>query len=155
MIVFRNLVLICISLFCVTASAQAIVEPSRGQIETFTTTKSFSDVVLEIDFAITHHNFRITSRNNLSEGIRERGHTHFPNFEIVHFCNLELAREALEIDPGYIVHMPCKITIHEQGDTTIIGLVKLPENHHDLRMQKFAKKVNQQLVNIVNFAVSF
>jgi uncharacterized protein (DUF302 family) len=155
MTILKRLVLVCASFFCVESFAQVSVQPYEQHIETFSTRKVFSEVVFDISFSITQHNFRITSRNKLSEGIQERGHEYFPNFEIIHLCNLELAREVLDIDPRYIIHMPCKITIREQGNTTFISVVKLPENHSDQRLATFAKNVNQQLVNIVNFAVSF
>ena len=155
MTTFRILVLVSTTFFCADSFAHKDTQSYADRIETFATQKTFSEVLFEINFAITQHNFRITSRANLSKGVRERGHNDFPSFEIIHLCNLELAREALEIDPGYVVYMPCKITIHEQGDTTVISIVKLPENHRDQRLEVFAKNVNQQLVNIVRFAASF
>src|SRR3972149_11931629 len=64
-----------------------------------TTDKSFQDVVDELEFAISERNFRITGANKIGSALRERGYKDFPDMQVIHFCSLEYAREALEIDP--------------------------------------------------------
>jgi uncharacterized protein (DUF302 family) len=117
------------------------------------TNKSFEDVIFELDFAITERNFRITGRNTIGKGLRERGYEDFPDVEVIHFCNLEYAREVLIIDPGYVAQMPCRITVHETADGTVISLILLPEDHADERVNAFARRMNAILREIVDFVI--
>lgn len=125
-----------------------------GRIERHSVDKSFDDVVLELEFAITERNFRITGRNTIGAGLRKRGYIDFPDVEVIHFCSLELAREVLLLDPGFVAQMPCRITIHEADGKTVISLITLPTNHTDARVNAFAKRMNRSLREIVDYAVA-
>ena len=120
----------------------------------FRTPKAFDDVVFELEFAITERNFRITGRNTIGKGLRKRGYDAFPDVEVIHFCSLERAREALLIDPGYVAQMPCRITVHEDGDETVISVILLPLDHPDPRVRDFARDMNRLLVDIAEFAAA-
>jgi len=117
------------------------------------TTESFDDVILELDFAITERNFRITGRNTIGKGLRERGYTDFPDVEVIHFCNLESAREVLLLDPGFVAQMPCRLTVHRQSDKTVISVILLPEDHADTRVNAFAHRTNALLREILAFVL--
>lgn len=136
-------------------AAQASPPPPEhgGDIVRYTTDKSFDDVVFELNFAITEHNFRITGRNTIGAGLRKRGYEDFPDVEVIHFCSLELAREVLLIDPGFVAQMPCRITVHEQDGRTVVSLVRLPLDHPDERVNEFARRMNATLTEIAEFAV--
>ncbi len=126
---------------------------TTNPVERFATNKPFEDVIFELNFAITERNFRITGRNTIGEGLRDRGYDDFPNVEVIHFCNLELAREVLLIDLGFVAQMPCRITVHEQQQQTIISLILLPTTHPDERVNAFARRMNTTLKEIVDFAL--
>ena len=117
------------------------------------TTKSFEDVVTDVEYAIIEYNFRITSRSHVGAAIRERGYPGFPSYQIIHFCNLTYAKEVLEIDPGFVKHMPCRITIREEEGNVIISSSLLPENSDDPRLNVFSRNINTMLRGIVDFAV--
>ena len=125
--------------------------PSTALIVRGSTDKSFDDVILELDFAITERNFRITGRNTIGKGLRERGYEDFPEVEVIHFCNLEYAREVLLIDPGYVAQMPCRLTVHEEGGHTVVSLILLPQDHPDPRVNAFAVRMNGLLREILAF----
>lgn len=127
--------------------------PSMALIETYKTKKPFEDVVFELDFAITERNYRITGRNTIGKGIRDRGYEDFPDVEVIHFCNLEYAREVLELDPGFVAQMPCRITIHEQDGGSVISLILLPQDHPEPRVNEFSRRMNGILREIVEFVV--
>jgi uncharacterized protein (DUF302 family) len=137
---------IMINAFASNPAANAV--EATGSVERGSTSKSFADVVLELEYAITEHNFRITGRNTIGKGLRERGYKDFPDVEVIHFCNLENAREVLLLDPGYVALMPCRITVHEEGGKTIVSLVLLPEAHPDPRVVAYAKRMNKVLREI-------
>jgi len=136
-----------------TPAAAAPTRSSLALIERGVTDKSFDDVILELDFAITERNFRITGRNTIGKGLRERGYTDFPDVEVIHFCNLEYARDVLLLDPGYIAQMPCRITVHREQDRTVVSLILLPEDHPDPRVNAFARRMNGLLREILAFVL--
>lgn len=122
------------------------------------TTKAFQVVVDELEFAITGYNFRITGRNSVGAGIRQRGHAGFPDMEVIHFCSLERAREVLELDPAYIAQMPCRVMVHSEpradgGQQVVIQMILLPEQHPDARVRDFARRMNALLADIVAYAL--
>lgn len=136
------------------AGHAAGVGPDAHGIVRYTVDKPFAEVIFELNFAITDHNFRITGRNSIGSGLRDRGYKDFPEVEVIHFCSLELAHEVLELDPGYVALMPCRLSVHEQGGKTVISLVTLPLDHPNPKVNDFARKVNAELREIVEFAVA-
>ncbi len=150
----------CLALLVAGAILQACSPPpaplanrSDALIYRALTPKSFDDVVFELEFAITERNFRITGRNTIGKGLRDRGYDTFPDVEVIHFCNLEYAREILEIDPGYVAQMPCRITVHSAPEGTVISVILLPEDHADDRVNAFARRMNAILHKIVEFVL--
>ncbi len=136
-------------LTCAPLSAQA-----RGQIiQEASHTKSFDDVVFDLEFAITQRNFRITARNDIGRGIRKRGFKQFPQAMVISFCNLTYAREALELDPDFIAHMPCRVGIYGYGDRVAVSTMGLPEDSDNPRINAFSHKINRMLHDILVFAV--
>lgn len=115
------------------------------------THKPFGDVVFELEFAITEHNYRITGRNDIGEGLRARGYE-FPDMQIIHFCSLERARELLALDPGLLAEMPCRIAVRVEDDETVITAILLPEDHADERIVALARETNAILREIVAYA---
>ncbi|GEM_PF-844565 len=153
--------LICLPLAaCSPKSAQPLAGNPAGTVETHAyhivraaTGKSFDDVVQELEFAISEHNYRVTGANNLGKALRERGDKNFPDTEVIHFCSVENAGEVLRLDPGYVAMMPCRITVHVQDGKTIISLILLPEDHPDPRVNEFARRTNAELRQIMDFAL--
>ncbi len=135
------------------STANVDVQSEGALLVRYTVDKSFDDVVFALNFAITDHNFRITGRNDIGAGLRERGYKDFPNVEVINFCSLELAREVLLLDPGFIAHMPCRVTVHEDHGRTVVSLVKLPVDHRNPRVNDFARRMNTTLTEIVELAV--
>jgi uncharacterized protein (DUF302 family) len=131
----------------------ANVADGANPVVRYATDKPFADVVDELEFAISERNFRITGYNKVGSAMRERGHEDFPDMEVIHFCSLEVAREVLEYDPGYIAMMPCRITVHVEAGRTIISVILLPENHPDARVVAFARRMNATLREIAAFAL--
>lgn len=136
---------LCIWASSIHADAQIIHKETR--------TKSFENVIFDLEFAITQRNFRITARNNIGRGIRERGVKNFPNAMIVHFCSLTLARKALQLDPLLITHMPCRMAVYDGGNRVIVSTTLLPENSNSAQINAFARRINGILRWIIRFAV--
>jgi uncharacterized protein (DUF302 family) len=118
------------------------------------TTKSFTDVIQDSEFAITENNFRITNRLHIGDAIQKRGSADFPQNEVILFCNLTMGEEMLKIEPRYINYCPYKITASEIDGRIIIGTRLLPEKTNNKKMDKIAKKINKVLRSMVEYAAS-
>jgi uncharacterized protein (DUF302 family) len=113
----------------------------------------FALIVEDIEFAITERNFRITGRNTIGKGLRERGYSGYPDYEVIHFCNLENARAALDIDPGFVALMPCRVSVHTAGEDVVVSMLLLPETHTDPRLVEFARQLNRSLCDIQDYVL--
>jgi uncharacterized protein (DUF302 family) len=117
------------------------------------TNKSFEDVEWELEFAITERNFRITGKNTIGAGLRNRGYPDYPDVTIIHFCSLERAREVLDMDIGFTAVMPCRIAIYQEGDQVTIAAIMLPETHEKPGVVAFAREFNALQREIVDFVM--
>lgn len=116
-----------------------------------TTDKSFDDVMLDLEFAISNENYNITSINSVGKVIAERHDIPFPNYAIVSSCSLEVAKQFLEIDPEYVTIMPCRIAVWEQHGKVQIDAQLVPED--DPRCAELCANTNALLKRVVDFAV--
>lgn len=117
------------------------------------TTKPYQDVLAELELAITERNFRITGHNKIGSVIRERENISFPDYDTIQFCNLTLAREMLEISPESVIYMPCNVAVRSENGKVIVTTHLLPTGSPNPRMNEFARKMNEKLKQIVDFAV--
>lgn len=117
------------------------------------TDKPFADVLLDMQFIISRHNFAITGRNRLGQAVRRRGHAEFPDAMVVNFCNVDFAREAIAIDPALMVYMPCKATLLQQGEQVLVQTLLLPTGSGDAAFDAFARRINAILREVVDYAV--
>jgi len=117
---------------------------------TVSTAKPFADVVEDLKFAISEHNFRLTGHNRIGAGIAKRAGIAFPRASVIEFCNLEYARKILERHPNFLLHMPCRIAVYEHGEQIIVDAYLLPEN--DPRNPRIITEVNQIIKSIVRYA---
>lgn len=128
--------------------------PEAGTRYEVRTRKPYDDVLAELHIAITEQNFRITGHNKIGSVIRKREGIKFPDFDAVQFCNLTLARKMLEISPAAVRYMPCNITLHKEGDVTVVGTNLLPENTGKPDLDSFFRTLNKDLRKVVDFAGS-
>ena len=117
------------------------------------TNKKFDDIMEDLLIVIAEHNFRLNQHARIGKAIAKRNNITFPQATVLHFCNLDYARQLLEIAPDYLLRMPCRISVWPKNNkSTIIEVWLLPEN--DERTKEFAKKINAILINIVTFGAS-
>jgi uncharacterized protein (DUF302 family) len=127
--------------------------PEPGDYSAETARKSYQDVMAELELAITERNFRITGHNRIGSVIREREHIDFPDYDSLQFCNLTLAQHMLEMSPETVAWMPCTISVRSQNGKIIVTTHLLPTHSRNPRLNDFARTMNQQLKQIVDFAV--
>ena len=114
------------------------------------TQRDYEDVLEDVEFAISEHNYRRTGGNHIGSAIGQRENIPFPKSDIIHFCNLEFARQFLQIDPEFLIHMPCKVVVYERGEDVVVETELLPED--DERLRELTQQVNQILRDIVDYA---
>ena len=117
---------------------------------TVSTAKPFEDVVEDLRFAIAAHNFRLTGYNRIGEVIAKREGIAFPRASVFEFCNLEYGQKILERNPRYLLHMPCRIAVYEQGELIIVDAFLLPES--DPQKHRSITEINQIIKAIVRYA---
>lgn len=145
-VIFASLPLIA---SCAAQSLLHTEEVTYYQVET---SKPYDEVLAELEVAIAEHNFRITGHSRVGKVIRDRGATNFPEYDTVQFCNLTLAKVVLEITPHAIGYMPCNVVTYQFEGKTIVRTHLLPEDTGNPALNKFAKEMNPQLRQIVDFA---
>jgi uncharacterized protein (DUF302 family) len=116
------------------------------------TPKPVADAVEDVEFAVTERNFRITGRLHVGQAIRARDGTPFPDYEVLLFCNLALARQMLDLDPVYINYCPGRVTVRGADGTTRISAPLLPEPaDRSTALADLVRRVNAQLREIVDY----
>lgn len=116
--------------------------------------KLFTDVMLDLEYRIGEHNFALVGRNEIGRAIQRRGHADFGDAAIVHFCNLEYARRAMDIDPSLILYMPCRIAVYEDDDRIHAASLLLPLDTPYPAFNAMAREVNAKIRDIIDYAVA-
>ncbi len=117
---------------------------------TVTTSKPFDDVVADLEFAISENNYRITGRNQIGKAIAQSENIGFPRSTIIHFCNLQTAKEVFNLNPDFLLHMPCRITLREKQGDVVIEARLVPEN--DPKLTEITARINAMLRRIADYA---
>lgn len=111
---------------------------------------SFEETLLNLDLAISEHNYRIIHRSQIGQAIRDRGDKDFPLSTITNFCNITYAKEMIEINSDLINEMPCTIAVREEPTQGIIVSSRLMNEHTANKKQnEFALKINNNLKSII------
>lgn len=119
-------------------------------IFSITTEKEFDDVMEDLLIVIAEHNFRLNQHARIGKAIAKRNNISFPQATVLHFCNLDYAKQLIEMAPDYLLRMPCRVSVWpKNAKNTIIEVWLLPED--DERTVEFAKKINAILINIVTY----
>jgi uncharacterized protein (DUF302 family) len=114
---------------------------------------SFEDTLMNLDIAIAEHNYRIIHRSNIGQAIRDRGDIDFPLSTITSFCNISYAKEMMLINPDLINEMPCNIAVREQDQRVLVSSQLMDETAGATEQQMFAKKINDNLIGIIEATV--
>lgn len=113
----------------------------------------FEETLLNLDIAISQHNYRIIHRSNIGQAVRDRGEEHYPLSIVISFCNITYAKEMMEINSDLINDMPCVVTIREEQEGVIVGTKLMHTNTNNERQNAFAKRINNNLTSIVQATV--
>lgn len=111
---------------------------------------SYEETLINLDIAISEHNYRIIHRSNIGQAVRDRGDKDYPLSTVISFCNITYAKEMMDINSNLINDMPCIVTVREDTDNTVIvGAKLMTDNTNNDRENDFAKRINHNLKSIV------
>ncbi len=111
---------------------------------------SFEETLLNLDLAISEHNYRIIHRSDIGQAVRDRGEKDFPLSTITNFCNITYAKEMIEINANLINEMPCTIAVREETNKGIVVSSRLMDEYTSNEQQnQFAIKINSNLKSII------
>lgn len=148
-----RLPILAILLFIASCASQDVVNSKVIHYYQSETTKPYDDVLAELEIAIAEHNFRITGHSRVGKVIRDRGTKNFPEFDTIQFCNLTRAEVMLQMSPHLVSYMPCNVVVYNIEGKTIVKTHLLPINSENAELNKFSKKMNDMLKQIVDFSV--
>ena len=139
---------LAILLFGCSAQSESNIQEKYYRV---TTNKPLEEVLDDAAFAITERNFRIIEQLHIGEGIRKRGYPHFPDYEVILYCNLTLAREMLILAPALINECPYRVTFRQQSGQIVIAAPLLPKSSNQA-LTKQVQALNTMTREIVDYA---
>lgn len=117
--------------------------------------KSFDEVVGALEKLSPEHQFRVLAVHDVQETLAEKGFERGP-YKIIEICNAGFAHEALGKDTTVGLFMPCRFTVHTEGDKTIVTLGRptmIASILPDSGLEEMAEKVETTLKEIMTKAV--
>ena len=114
---------------------------------------TYEDTLMNLDIAISEHNYRIIHRSNIGQAVRDRGEKDYPLSTVISFCNITYAKEMMEINSDLINDMPCIITVREEKLGVIVGTKLMVDSTGNERQNDFAKRINDNLKSIVEATI--
>ncbi|MDB2705738.1 DUF302 domain-containing protein [Pseudomonadota bacterium] len=118
-----------------------------------TSNYNFEDTLMNLDIAISEHNYRIIHRSNIGQAIRDRGEADYPLSTVISFCNITYAHEMMQINTNLINDMPCIVTVREELSAVIVGTKLMTINSNNKQQNEFAIKINKNLRSIVEATI--
>ena len=86
-------------------------------------TKSFGEVTSNIETQSAEHMFRVLAVHDVQETLAEKGFERGP-LKIIEVCNAGFAHTALGKEIHVSLFMPCRFSVFEEGDKTVVILAR-------------------------------
>lgn len=146
---YRKIPILILTLFAITGCNNNFENSIYQKLSPY----DFEDTLLNLDIAISEHNYRIIHRSQIGQAVRDRGDKDFPLSTITNFCNITYAKEMMIINPDLINAMPCNVSVREQDNQVIVSTKLMEDNTKNSRQNKFAQRINNNLRSIVEATV--
>ncbi len=117
--------------------------------------KPFAEVAAGIEKQAAEHQFRVLAIHDVQETLAEKGFERGP-LKIIEVCNAGFAHKATQIDIHVALFMPCKFTVHTEGDKTIVTLARptiIADMLPDAGLNELATEVENTLKKVMAAAV--
>jgi len=117
--------------------------------------KPFGVVTEGLKTASQENKFRVLCVHDVQETLKDKGLERAP-LEIIEVCNAGFAHKALDKDVSVAMFMPCKFTVHTEGEKTIVTLARpsiIAEMLPDSGLEKLAGEVEETLRKVMESVV--
>lgn len=117
--------------------------------------KSLEQVARDLEAAVVRHKFGVLGVHDLRAKMAEKGVPFARECRIVEVCNPHQARKVLEANLEISTALPCRISVYQEGDRTVLATIK-PTAMIDLypnpELRAVAEEVEATLVRIMDEA---
>ena len=121
------------------------------------TDKKVSEAADALQAAVQANRFGVMQVHNLKETMAKKGVAFTRECLIFEVCQPQQAKKVLEENLSISTALPCRISIYEEGDKTILATLKpttLLEMFNAPQLKAVAQEVEATIVNIMKEAVS-
>ena len=117
--------------------------------------KPFDTVVQNLENQAAENQFRVLCIHDVQATLAEKGFERGP-LKIIEVCNAKFAHEALQKDISVAMFMPCRFTIHEEGDKTVVTLSRpamIAEMMPHIGLSELATSVEATLTKVMKASI--
>lgn len=117
--------------------------------------KSFDEVAANLERLSPENQFRVLAVHDVQATLAEKGFERGP-LKIIEICNAGFAHEATKKDINVALFMPCKFTVHTDGDQTVVTLARptmIAEMLPDAGLNELAETVEETLKKVMTESV--
>jgi uncharacterized protein (DUF302 family) len=86
-------------------------------------TKPFDHVAAALAQQSVEHKFRVLATHDVQETLADKGFERGP-LKIIEVCNAGFAHQATQKNINVALFMPCRFTVHTDGDKTVVTLAR-------------------------------
>jgi len=86
--------------------------------------KNFEQAVIDLEAAVTHHEFGVLHIHDLGNTLRSKGMEFAENCKVFEVCNPKQAVKVLGTDMRLNMALPCRISVYTEKGQTKIGMIK-------------------------------
>lgn len=87
---------------------------------TITTQLSFDEAVQRTRDALADQGFGVLTEIDVQATLKKKLDQDMPPYLILGACNPQLASQALELEPGIGLLLPCNVVVRRDGDNTLV-----------------------------------
>ena len=117
--------------------------------------KPLETVVANIEKNAVENQFRVLCVHDVQQTLAEKGFERGP-LKIIEVCNAGFAHRALEQDIAVAMFMPCRFTVHTDGDKTIVALLRpsmIVEMMPQLDLGELSTTVEATLIEVMEASI--
>ena len=115
----------------------------------------FGEVAAGLEKQAIEHQFRVLAVHDVQETLAEKGLERGP-LKIIEVCNAGFAHKSTQKDILVALFMPCKFTVHTEGDKTLVTLARptmITDMLPDAGLNELASEVEDTLKKVMAAAV--
>ena len=88
----------------------------------------FKDVIACVTERLAENGFGVMTHIDVQTTLKNKIGADIPRYTVLGACNPTLAHQALQMDPGFGLLMPCSVVVSEQGDGSVAVSIAEPSS---------------------------